>query len=266
MLLLLFASCCSALSPSHAPRVTIDITASHSVTLRVPEDDSIMEAIMSRAHAEAAAAGPDLYDEVMEERCRTYLGDHPQYWAQVWPSAVAASRRILLDTSLVSGKAVLEIGAGLGLCSVCAALAGAAAVVATDRDADALRFAAANAAQNGVQHLVRTEQLDWSQSEEEEPERFDTVLAADVIYDESAAQKIAELLHARVLPDRGLVVLTDNADRPYGAQRREKLVQLLCESGDFEEVHTESRRTRVQLETRQGSDFSISELLLRRKP
>ena len=102
MLLLLFASCCSALSPSHAPRVTIDITASHSVTLRVPEDDSIMEAVMSRAHAEAAAAGPDLYDEVMEERCRTYLGDHPQYWAQVWPSAVAASRRILLDTSLVS--------------------------------------------------------------------------------------------------------------------------------------------------------------------
>ena len=92
------------------------------------------------------------------------------------------------------------------------------------------------------------------------------MLAADVIYDESAAQKIAELLHARVLPDRGLVVLTDNADRPYGAQRREKLVQLLCESGDFEEVHTESRRTRVQLETRQGSDFSISELLLRRKP
>ena len=91
MLLLLFASCCSALSPSHAPRVTIDITASHSVTLRVPEDDSIMEAVMSRAHAEAAAAGPDLYDEVMEERCRTYLGDHPQYWAQVWPSAVAAS-------------------------------------------------------------------------------------------------------------------------------------------------------------------------------
>ena len=92
MLLLLLASCCSALSPSHAPRVTIDITASHSVTLRVPEDDSIMEAVMSRAHAEAAAAGPDLYDEVMEENMRAHWSERPSYWAQLWPSATLLKR------------------------------------------------------------------------------------------------------------------------------------------------------------------------------
>ena len=271
-LLLLVSSCTalallSPLDPAHAPCVTVDITPLHSVRLRVPEDDAVMEAVMSRAQAEAAAAGPDLYDEVMEERCRSMLSDSPQYWAQVWPSAVAASRLLLLDQSLVSGKTVLEIGAGLGLCSICAALAGAAAVVATDGDASAVSFATANAAQNDVQHLMRAAQLDWSQPDEfaASEEFFDVVLAADVIYDESAARMISKLLHARVLPG-GLVLLTDNADRPYEDRRRETLMRLLCERGDFEEVVAGGRRTTVELETRQGAAFTIAELVLRRKP
>ena len=76
---------------------------------------------------------------------------------------------------------MLELGCGLGLVAVTAALAGAR-VLAVDRSPEATAFAAANAAHNGV-----TLQVAVCAFEEPGPllagAPWDLVLAADVLYE-----------------------------------------------------------------------------------
>lgn len=50
--------------------------------------------------------------------------DRDPYWCRVWPSALALARLILQNPKLVAGKSVCDIGAGLGLTGIAAALAG----------------------------------------------------------------------------------------------------------------------------------------------
>ncbi len=71
----------------------------------------------------------------------------PPYWAELWASGVELALAVAKDAPF--GRAVLEIGCGLGLPSVAAALAGAR-VLATDRSPDAVAFAAHNARLSGT--------------------------------------------------------------------------------------------------------------------
>ena len=85
---------------------------------------------------------------------------------------------------------MLELGAGLGLPSLTAALGGAD-VLATDWAEDAVALLRANAERNHVR--LRAELARW-----DEPERFgagwDLVLAADVLYEQRNADQLLELL------------------------------------------------------------------------
>jgi hypothetical protein len=47
------------------------------------------------------------------------------YWARPWPSAVALAQELLRRPDLVAGRRVCEVGAGLGVATIAAALAGA---------------------------------------------------------------------------------------------------------------------------------------------
>jgi hypothetical protein len=54
--------------------------------------------------------------------------DWDPYWARPWPSAAALAARLLQGGDPVAGAAVAELGAGLGLAGLAAALAGATSV------------------------------------------------------------------------------------------------------------------------------------------
>ena len=148
------ATALSPLDPKRAPVRVLDC-CSRDLRVRVPEDDAVMETMVAAAHAAALAAGEDEYDNVMEDFCSRLITDRPAYWAQLWPSAVALATKLLLEPSLVAERRVLEVGSGLGLVSAAAAMAGAASVIATDREPDALEYARANAEENGVEDQVR---------------------------------------------------------------------------------------------------------------
>jgi predicted nicotinamide N-methyase len=109
------------------------------------------------------------------------------YWAELWPSGVALARHVAaLD---LRRSRVLELGCGLALPSIAAALAGGV-VLATDWSADALRVAEENARRNGV--TLRTAHLRWSA-----PDRLEAaelVLAADVLYERRNADELLALL------------------------------------------------------------------------
>ena len=109
----------------------------------------------------------------------------------------------------VSGRRVLELGAGLGLPSLAAALRGAD-VLATDWAEDAVALLAANAARNHVP--LRAEVLRW-----DEPERFgggwDLVLAADVLYEQRNVEQLLALL-----PRLGGEILLAEPGRPFAKE------------------------------------------------
>jgi predicted nicotinamide N-methyase len=110
---------------------------------------------------------------------------------------------------------VLELGCGLGLPALAAALGGAD-VLATDWAEDAIELLRRNAERNGV--LLRVARVRWS-----EPEPllraapWDLVLAADLLYEERNVAQLAELL-----PSLGGEVVLAEPGRPYAKEFLEK--------------------------------------------
>jgi predicted nicotinamide N-methyase len=128
------------------------------------------------------------------------------YWAELWPSGLALARIVVgLD---LAGRRVLELGAGLGLPSLAAALRGAD-VLATDWADDAVELLRANAARNGI--ALRAERIRW-----DEPQPllggapWDLVLCADVLYEQRNADLLLDLL-----PRLGGDVLMADPGRPF---------------------------------------------------
>ena len=112
------------------------------------------------------------------------------YWAELWPSAVALARAVAARD--VNGLSVVELGCGLALPSITAALAGAR-VLATDWSPDALAYAERNARANGAE--LETVRVAWAQPDElvgRGP--FALVLAADVLYERRNSEQLLALL------------------------------------------------------------------------
>ncbi|UUW71268.1 class I SAM-dependent methyltransferase [Pseudomonas oryzihabitans] len=104
------------------------------------------------------------------------LLEAPPYWAFCWASGLALARWIAAHPEHVAGRQVLDFGSGSGIAGLAAARAGAARVVCCDLDPLALKACRANAEANAVQ----IETLDDFCAS---TERFDLILAADVLYD-----------------------------------------------------------------------------------
>eukprot|EP00897_Mesotaenium_endlicherianum_P001607 jgi/Mesen1/1474/ME000132S00419 len=84
---------------------------------------------------------PKDVDEVIEMYIMQDRLDRDPYWCRLWPSAIALAQEILAHPELVAGRRVCDLGAGLGLAGLAAALAGAREVVLLDREALALQCA-----------------------------------------------------------------------------------------------------------------------------
>ena len=131
------------------------------------------------------------------------------YWAELWPSGLALARHVA--TRELNGSRVLELGCGLGLPSLAAAMRGAD-VLATDWAEDAIELLRTNAERKGV--LLRVARVRWS-----EPEPllraapWDLVLGADLLYEARNGEQLAELL-----PLLGGEMLLAEPGRPYATE------------------------------------------------
>ncbi|HZD00062.1 MAG TPA: methyltransferase domain-containing protein [Actinomycetes bacterium] len=131
------------------------------------------------------------------------------YWAQLWPSGIALARAVAALAP--AGRRVLELGCGLGLPSIVAALAGAR-VLATDWSPDAVAFTATNASRNGA--ALRTAACSWTEPGPMLAQApWDLVLAADVLYERRNISQLLELL-PRLVDERGDVWIADPGRRP----------------------------------------------------
>lgn len=103
--------------------------------------------------------------------------DFAPYGLELWPASFVLAER-LLRTPPWGQRRALELGCGVGLVSIAAAMAGWD-VIATDHYDLALEFARYNAERCGVS-VRRFDHMDWHQPPEYRP--FDLVLASDVLY------------------------------------------------------------------------------------
>jgi predicted nicotinamide N-methyase len=167
----------------------------------------VVEERVEAGHWRVALERPASADALIDDRAFEHDEFLP-YWAELWPSAVALARH--LSTLDLRGARVLEVGCGLGLPSIVAALGGAD-VLATDWADDALRFTERNAARNGV--ALATLRARW-----DEPDTlaghapFDLLVAADVLYEERNAAPLLALLD-RVLAPGGTALVADPGRR-----------------------------------------------------
>lgn len=128
--------------------------------------------------------------EALLDEDRFADGEFMPYWADLWPSAELLARTVV--TRALRGARVLELGCGLGLPSLAAALAGGR-VVATDWAPDAIGAARLNATRNEIE--LDTLVCDWQEPQallERGP--WDLVLAADVLYEQRNVAPLRTLL------------------------------------------------------------------------
>ncbi|MBM3223912.1 MAG: methyltransferase domain-containing protein [Candidatus Tectomicrobia bacterium] len=125
------------------------------------------------------------------------------YWAELWPAAVALTQYMTQRLPL-AGRRVLELGCGLGLVGIVAALQGAH-VLSTDYEPAALDFARHNARRNGCTQ-ARFQLMDWRQPTLRR--RYDYIFASDVIYEARNFGPLVALLR-RYLARGGTAVFSE---------------------------------------------------------
>jgi predicted nicotinamide N-methyase len=133
-------------------------------------------------------------------------GVEPPYWALVWIGARAIAARIAAGRDCDAARtSVLDLGCGLGLSGLAAALRGAAVLFADYSD-EALAFVAASLEHHGIGSCA-TARCDFTRDRLQE--RFDTILAADVVYDPHSYAGLVEFLDVHLAP-AGTLMLTES--------------------------------------------------------
>ena len=145
------------------------------------------------------------FDPLLDRYAARYPDDTDMipYYATLWPSALALARHLAEFPSSLQSVRVVELGCGLGLPSIVAALRGAV-VLATDFHPDNAPYVARNADLNGV--ALRYSTLRWGDPVAEAP--FELVLCSDVLYERRHVAALVECAAACCAPG-GAILLAD---------------------------------------------------------
>src|SRR5262245_28373535 len=131
----------------------------------------------------------------------------PPYWAFAWPGGQALARYIIDIPDEVSGRTVLDFGAGSGLVAIAAAKAGATCVVAAETDSLALSAIDLNSQANGV--FVEPIGVDIIGTNA----RWNVVVCGDMCYERPLSERLLPWL--RLLMRGGVRVLLGDPGRSY---------------------------------------------------
>jgi predicted nicotinamide N-methyase len=153
------------------------------------------------------------------------------YWAELWPAALSLARALPVE---LAGRAVVEVGCGLGLPALVAAARGAR-VTAIDWAPAAIDLLRENATRNGLE--LEAAVADWRSFDG----TFDLAIAADVLYEQRNVEPLLELLQ-KVAP----TVLLAEPGRPAGAEFLRRAADFWHREELPDRVHRLTRASGVQ--------------------
>jgi predicted nicotinamide N-methyase len=139
--------------------------------------DDLVEHVVALPGRELLLLAPRDRDALLDEEAFEHEEFLP-YWAELWPSALALAR--VVARRPLTGRRVIELGCGLGLPAIAAALAGGR-VLATDWSPDSVAITARNAERNDAALDARV--FRWDDPAEPLGPPWPLVLASDVLYE-----------------------------------------------------------------------------------
>ena len=166
---------------------------------RIADPDRVLDQVAAEADRREKSTGRRVTDDEL----------HLPYWAELWDSATGIGQFLVnlhcpLGTPPDNGHSlgnILDMGCGMGFAGTVAAALGGRVLFA-DLETPALLFAAINSLP--WRRQVRTRRLDWRR--DRLPERFDIILGADILYDQSQWPYLDHFWKEHVAPS-GCVLL-----------------------------------------------------------
>jgi predicted nicotinamide N-methyase len=169
--------------------------------------DDLVEHVVALPGRELALLAPRDGEALLSEEAFEHEEFLP-YWAELWPSGLALAR--VIARRPLTGRRVIELGCGLGLPAIAAALAGGR-VLATDWSEDAVAMTARNAERNGAELSVAVYR--WDAPPEPLGPRWPLVLGSDLLYEARNVPALLDLL-PRLTATGGEVWLADPGRAP----------------------------------------------------
>lgn len=143
--------------------------------------------------------------------------DQIPYWAELWPAARGLAQYIWEKIDF-RGETVLELGAGLGLPGLVAALKGGR-ITFSDYKEESLEIIAGNAARNSIKGTAYL-MADWRHFQVKQ--KFDWIIGSDVLYNPSLNPYVAGILERNLAP--GGHMLFAHPSRPVTKDFIESLI------------------------------------------
>jgi predicted nicotinamide N-methyase len=169
--------------------------------------DDFLEHVVALPERELQLLGPRDRDALLTEEAFAQDEFLP-YWAELWPSSLALAR--VVARRPLTGRRTIELGCGLGLPAIAAAIAGAR-VLATDWAPDAVAMTARNAERNGV--ALEARPFRWDAAPEPLGPPWQLVLGSDLLYEVRNVAPLLALL-PRLTAATGEVWLADPGRAP----------------------------------------------------
>lgn len=170
--------------------------------------------------------------------------DQIPYWAEMWPAARGLAQYIW-DEIDFQGETVLELGAGLGLPGMVAALKGGS-VTFSDYIEESMEIISRNAARNNIKDAAYL-LADWRDFQVKE--KFDWIIGSDVLYNPNLNPYVIQILEHNLAPTGHLLFahpsrpvtkeLLESLIIPLGLQEDTAKVPVTVQEADVPEFYQE---------------------------
>jgi len=139
--------------------------------------------------------------------------------ATVWDAAIVTCKYLELHYNYekLAGKRVIELGSGVGLVGLAAALLGAKQVVLTDQK-DMIEILRSNTLLNVRSSNVKVRELCWGADVRKFLPPYDMIIASDVIYEEHCIESLVKTISA--LSDANSTIIIGHERRGMAAEEQ----------------------------------------------